>query len=305
MPFVSKAEALLIIPGVLLILAFPLLMGIPVIGYVAETSVLFFTMFLAYRKREWLLAAATLGSLALSISLHGPQMLVMTLWAKAVLPGTVFGAMLAGGATASRSFMITVFVIAAVTLTLFISERHVILGALNSVASWVESGKLFSADKDKELAGWVISTISILKRLMPALMVLAVITQLLLAWIVLLIVIRSLGIYMPKVLSFYYWKMPDYYAFVTGVVILGRLAGTETMKLIADNILIFIGIFYAAFGFSLFEYYLKKIRLSLFLRILFYIGLVFLQLPGLMLAALAGLFDSYFDFRKVRARILG
>jgi len=53
------------------------------------------------------------------------------------------------------------------------------------------------------------------------------------------------------------------------------------------------------------EYYLKKIRLSLFLKVLFYIGIVFLQLPGLLLAALIGIFDSYFDFRKVRARIIG
>jgi len=41
------------------------------------------------------------------------------------------------------------------------------------------------------------------------------------------------------------------------------------------------------------------------LRVFFYIGLIFLQLPGLILAAVVGFIDSYFDFRKVRARIIG
>ncbi|MFH2037360.1 MAG: DUF2232 domain-containing protein, partial [Candidatus Zixiibacteriota bacterium] len=102
-----------------------------------------------------------------------------------------------------------------------------------------------------------------------------------------------------------YWKMPYYYVYLLGFSIIIRLIGDNSMKIVADNMIFFIGFFYAAFGFALFEFYLKKIKLSRFMRILFYVGFIFLQLPGLIFAAIAGLFDSYFDFRKVRAKIIG
>ena len=83
------------------------------------------------------------------------------------------------------------------------------------------------------------------------------------------------------------------------------MVGTDALKMISDNLLFFIGVFYSVFGFSVFEYFLRKIRLTLFLKILFYVGFFFLQLPGLILAAAIGMFDSYFDFRQVKAKILG
>ncbi|UCD93485.1 MAG: DUF2232 domain-containing protein, partial [Candidatus Zixiibacteriota bacterium] len=111
--------------------------------------------------------------------------------------------------------------------------------------------------------------------------------------------------FFPSLGNFVHWKMPYYYVYITGALILLRLVGTELIRVFADNGILYIGFFYAVFGFSVIDYYLKKIRLSLFLKILFYIGFVFLQLPGLLLAAMIGLFDSYFDFRRVRARIIG
>jgi len=95
--------------------------------------------------------------------------------------------------------------------------------------------------------------------------------------------------------------MPYNYIYIVGIMILLRLVGTEQLKVLADNVILFMGFFYALFGFSVFEYYLKKIKLSLFLRIVFYIAF----LPGVVFAVLMGLFDSYFDFRKVRAKIIG
>jgi uncharacterized protein YybS (DUF2232 family) len=119
------------------------------------------------------------------------------------------------------------------------------------------------------------------------------------------VIFRSTGAFIPQFVEFVFWKMPFYFIYPTGLFIFMRLLGTGPIKVAADNCLLFMGVFYAVFGFAVMEYYLRKVRLSLFLRVLFYVGFVFLQVPGLMIAASVGLFDSYFDFRQIRARLIG
>ncbi len=132
-------------------------------------------------------------------------------------------------------------------------------------------------------------------------MILAGVGQLFLGWVGLMLLFRVLGRFQPVLIGFSYWKMPYNYIYIVGATILLRLIGNESMRIVADNALLFMGFFYAVFGLSVFEYYLKKIKLSLLFRIIFYIAF----LPGALFAVFVGLFDSYFDFRKVRARIIG
>ncbi len=291
--------------GILTILAFPVVMGIPVIGYLMETIALFFVILFAFRRRYLFLAVSIFGSLFLAILMYGTDILIISMWAKAIIPGALLGYLIASGMSIQRVFVLSILSITAVVLILFWQEKTVIFQALDKTLSWIEGGLAGTSNQAGEMIELMRQTITVIKRLIPAFMVLSVVSQLFVGWVLLVIFLKAIGEFLPGFVNFYYWKMPDYYLYIIGLTIMMRLIGGELLMVVADNIILLIGFFYAAFGFALFEYYLKKIKLSLFLRVLFYIGFIFLQLPGLILAAAVGLFDSYFDFRNVKARMIG
>jgi len=291
--------------GILTILAFPVVIGIPVIGYLMETIALFFVLLFAFRRQYLFLAISMFGSLLLAILMYGTEILIISMWAKAIIPGALLGYLIAEGLPVSRVFVFSIITIAIIVLILFWQEKTAIFQALDKTLGWIEGGLAGTSNQAGEMMELMTRTVAVIKRLIPAFMILSVVTQLFVGWIMLVIFLKAMGEFFPGFVNFYYWKMPDFYLFIIGMAVVMRLIGGELLEVVADNIILFIGFFYAAFGFALFEYYLKKIKLSLFLRVLFYIGFIFLQLPGLILAALVGLFDSYFDFRNVKARMIG
>ena len=305
MTFWDKIEQVTNPAGILVIWAFPVVIGIPVIGYLMETIALFFVILFSFRRQYLFLAISVAGSLAVAILMYGTGVLIISMWAKAIIPGALLGYFIASGMSISRIFVFSIISIAVIVLMLFWEEKTAIFQALDNVQGWIEGGLAGTSNQAGEMIELMTKTVAIIKRLTPAFMILSVVTQLFVGWVLLVIFLKALGEFFPGFVNFYYWKMPDSYLYVIGAAVLIRLIGGELLEVVADNIILFIGFFYAAFGFALFEYYLNKIKLSLFLRVLFYIGFIFLQLPGLILAAAVGLFDSYFDFRKVKARMIG
>ena len=89
------------------------------------------------------------------------------------------------------------------------------------------------------------------------------------------------------------------------MALVARLINADGVKIAADNILLVLSFFYAVCGLALIEHLLRKLQLPTFIKIIFYFGLLLMQVPGMIIASIAGLFDSYFDFRKVRAHTLG
>ncbi len=308
MPAWQKAEKYFNILGLLLILVFPVVVGIPLVGYLVETAALFSVILFSFRGRQILLALGSMGSILMATTLFGPSLLLIGIWGIIVIPGTVFGRMIAIGALAPRAFLISMVIISLGSLLLFWGERDLIYKALDGVQVWINTGLIgnqSTSNPSSQPSEWVESTIGVIKRLMPALLALSSIAQFFVAVSVLFFILGESGEYVRNFGSFIYWKMPFFCIYLTGLFIFLRLVGTEDMKIVADNLLFFIGIFYSVFGFSVFEYFFRKIRMTVFLKVLFYIGFLFLQLPGLILAAVIGMFDSYFDFRQVRAKILG
>lgn len=300
-----KFERILYFSGLLPVIIFPLTMSIPAVGFIIEMGTIFLMIYYAYRRYYLPLILGGLGSLVLALALYGPGLLVISMWAKAIIPGAVFGRFLGGGVSVPRAFLVGIMLMTIVSLMIFQGEREAIYQVLDGVQKWMQDGLAGGSIAGQEQIDWMLKTVATIKRLTPSLMALSAVGQLFIGWILLILLLKSASEFVPSYANFHYWKMPDFYLFIAGLAIFIRLIGGETIKIVADNILFFIGFFYAAFGFAVFEYFLKKLKLSLFLRILFYIGFIFLQLPGLILAAAVGLFDSYFDFRKVKAKIIG
>lgn len=291
-----------------LLLVFMLTAGIPVIGYLMQISAIMALIFLAVRRRFFLLTFGLIGSLTLAIMLYGFSFTLLGMWGMVIAPALILGGLIVAGTPPSKALLGGIFVSVVVSMTVFWSQKDLIyLSIDNSMEMFVSVLNNMSQESQsgKNLIDEIETIFGTVKRLVPSLIALSGATQLFMGWLGMIVLFRFFGKFLPTLNSFIFWKMPYNFVYLIGAFILLRLIGGETLAIVADNVLLFVGFFYAVFGFSVFEYYLKKTRLSPFLRILFYIGFVFLQLPGLIGAALVGLFDSYFDFRKVRARIIG
>ncbi len=292
----------------LFVLAFPILMMVPLIGYLVQIGAIFSVLLFSYRRMHLMLIVGGIGSLALGWYVYGMSGLLFGSWAVVVLPGALLGRLMDRIGPPSKAFIYGTFFTVGLSLVLFFMMREAIFETIDGLKeSLIVMLDTTSAEASMQarFTEEVAKLTTLMKRLMPSFMALSSVMQLFVGWIALTVVLKSLGHYSPTFRHFVYWKMPYYYFYIVGGLFVMRLLGTETMKVTADNGLLFIGFFYAVFGFSLMEYYLKKIRLSTLLKVLFYVGFLFLQIPGLILAALIGFFDSYFDFRKVKARVIG
>ena len=307
-PRLRKFEFHISMAGLFLTMIFLLMYPIPVLGYLVQIGAIFSVIYFAFRRRNLLLGIAGLGSLLIGGFIIGLSPVLVAAWAGIVIPGAVLGRLMAVGGTPSRAFGLGMIFSAGIAVVFFLIEREAIFAGIDDfrkATMLLVSNLDVHAVSRERLIDSFSTLFTIIKRLLPSFMALSAVTQLFLGWVLLIVLLRALGEFFPSLGNFVHWKMPYYYVYVTGALILLRLVGTELIRIFADNGILYVGFFYAVFGFSVIEYYLKKIRLSLFLKILFYIGFVFLQLPGLLLAAMIGLFDSYFDFRRVRARIIG
>jgi len=111
--------------------------------------------------------------------------------------------------------------------------------------------------------------------------------------------------YFPGFGPFTYWKMPEKWLYLAGTVLIIRMVASGAVQIAADNAVFILAVIYAVCGLALIEHLLRRLRLPVLVRVVFYIGLTFMHIPGLVVTSVAGLFDSYFDFRKVRAHTLG
>jgi uncharacterized protein YybS (DUF2232 family) len=95
------------------------------------------------------------------------------------------------------------------------------------------------------------------------------------------------------------WKAPFGLTPVLIVAILGLQFGGETINLVAINVLATLSIFYCVTGLSFLEYFLKRLKMPLWLKVVLYIVFVLSGLIGYFGAALLGFIDSFADWRKV------
>ncbi|MFQ6008511.1 MAG: DUF2232 domain-containing protein, partial [Candidatus Zixiibacteriota bacterium] len=101
---------------------------------------------------------------------------------------------------------------------------------------------------------------------------------------------------------FIYWKVPFGLTLPLIITILMRLLGGEQLKIIADNVLVILSVYYCIAGLAFMEYHLRKLHLSRLMKVLFYILLFLTQLAGFFIAVLIGFIDSYADWRQIKTR---
>lgn len=98
-------------------------------------------------------------------------------------------------------------------------------------------------------------------------------------------------------LSFTRWKMPRPVVLVLLAAALVHLVGSAGPRLIADNVLLGLLIFYSVTGFAALEYVFQARRAPIWIRIVVYIVIALTHLYGLAAIALVGVIDSLFGWR--------
>jgi len=111
---------------------------------------------------------------------------------------------------------------------------------------------------------------------------------------------RLLSLPKPDPLPVKLWSPPEKLVFVLIIALAAILPGREPWNVIGANLLIVTVAIYVAGGASITEFFLEKFRVPLFLRLVIYM-LVIIQPFFLSMVAGFGLFDLWFDFRKIRA----
>jgi len=285
------------------LLVFLIVSGIPVVGYLAQVAAIFSILYFVFEGMLLFALLGGIGSLVMALFFYGFNPILIGIWAQIIIPGAVLGRMMAVGKTPPKAFLISMLSLIVITLGIFLLEKDTIFGAIDQSKEMATNlmGGMSAGAGGVRMSESISQMFDTFRRLTPSLLILSGIGQLFLGWVGLMLILKMLGRFQPVLIGFAYWKMPYNYIYIVGITILLRMIGNESIRIVADNAILFMAFFYAVFGLSVFEYYLKKIKLSLLLRIIFYIAF----LPGALFAIFIGLFDSYFDFRKVRARIIG
>ena len=117
--------------------------------------------------------------------------------------------------------------------------------------------------------------------------------------------IRKEGGFCRELRDFVLWKLGVASMILLAVALVFWVIGIEGTMPFADNLLFILGVSYMVVGLAVIEYYLKRRRIHAALRIAFYVMLFLSGWIGGLLAAVLGLVDSHFDFRRVRAQQIG
>jgi uncharacterized protein YybS (DUF2232 family) len=117
--------------------------------------------------------------------------------------------------------------------------------------------------------------------------------------------VRASGIFARPVPEFSLWKIPEWLMIPLGMAVILVLTNETVLVIIGWNTLLFLAILYSICGLSLVEYALRSRRFPGSVKVAVYLFLFLTQLVAGILLPLVALFDSKFDFRKIRAKQLG
>ncbi|MCP4566148.1 MAG: DUF2232 domain-containing protein [FCB group bacterium] len=310
-----KPGKLVISSGVFLAVTLPYWVVIPAAGYLLEVILAVILIWGAVENHlKVLIGACAIGLIvgALPGPAVLPFVLFFPLWLKAILPAIMLGLLIIRGWRAGNSFVLVAVAIAGFVMItygqgveLFDQQIDLMGESIKSMITGTLTSQGYSSEVIVDTADKLAYMAGLLKRLLPGLLIMSGIGQLFVSFVAVEWYFTRRDSYFPGFGPFIYWKIPEKLLYFLGLVLIARLINDGVVKMAADNILFILSFFYAVCGLSLIEHLLRRLQLPMFMKIIFYFGLFLMQLPGLVAASIIGLFDSYFDFRKVKAHTLG
>lgn len=136
-------------------------------------------------------------------------------------------------------------------------------------------------------------------RLMPGIFFTLFVSLVFFAYLVAASVSSYFGAVVPRMNPLYLWKAGEIWLIPLGLGLLLVLLGGNLPKIIGENLLVFMVHFFAFFGICVVDFYFKKIKVHLLVRLLIYLFILVAVVVAIPLLAVLGLVDSRFDFRKI------
>lgn len=301
--------------GILLLATLSLWENIPGASYAIELIVAALVIAAAIELRAAIMTTAAIVGLIIGIALSSsllPLPVFLPIWARVFLPPLALGALVAQGRSAGRSFLAAAILSGLTMILLYIpavdlidKQMETLHAQIGQMMNTSLTGQGYSVDVINEVMDKLAYATFLIKRLMPGILVMSTVAQLFIAFMMVQWYYTRRDSFFPGFGPYIYWKAPETVLYLVGAVALVRLTTSGIWQIGADNLFFVLALWYGVCGLALIEHVLRKLRLPLFIKIIFYVGLVLMQVPGLIFASAAGLFDSYFDFRKVKAHTLG
>ncbi|UCD63314.1 MAG: DUF2232 domain-containing protein [Candidatus Zixiibacteriota bacterium] len=264
---------------------------------------------LALNRRNTLLWVGGIAAFVTAYMLSGAAGLwnLLTGWSMLLFAGVIMGRLTLMGRSQHRIYLIGLVVVSVFAVAHYLPYWQPMMTALGEFISdqfaqarenLVAMG--YGADAVRENLGDSERMSLALVKLVPSMTVLAAILPFSLGYLVFNYRLRGKGYFGPPLAPFIHWKIPFGVTPLLIVAILMRILGSGAVAQAADNLLLFLSLFYCLAGLALVEFYLRKLNLVRALKIAFYIFLFLTQLIGFFVAALLGFIDSFVDWRKVQ-----
>jgi hypothetical protein len=262
---------------------------------------------LSFEGRTAMLLVAGLIAMVLSLAVSGFTSVWMTTigWAVLISAGLVVGRMTLDRRGPGRVYIVGVVAVAVLSLVQWLPSLADVLSvsqaSLSTMAESARPGLLASGytveQTDRLLADFA-GMLQAVLRLMPAALIMGVIGQFTLGYFLFSRWLSARDA-SHQLAVFSQWKMPFMFTPILMLAIVLRLLGGDDIRLVADNSLAILAVFYCATGLALVEFVLKRARTTRFVKILFYVLLFFTQILGFMVTAVLGFVDSFVDWRKL------
>lgn len=263
---------------------------------------------LTYRGKGRLLWLSALTAAALGLFLTGfnQAWTFINSWLMIILVGFITGRRVTAGMGNLKIYLTGLGIIVFFNLVLYVPQwpemMKTMTGAAAEAAANIKSYML-SGGYDRSLADEYAlnleKMLGMMTRLIPVSMIMGTVVQYSIGFMLFFMRVVERGMLKNELPNFYRWKMPFAFMPVVIVTILVRLLGGEVLQLVADNALLMLAIYYCLTGLALSEYFMNKMKVSLTVRIVFYIFLILSNLYGFFIMALLGFIDSFKDWRKV------
>ncbi|HHY45896.1 MAG TPA: YybS family protein [Firmicutes bacterium] len=147
--------------------------------------------------------------------------------------------------------------------------------------------------------------IEIAKISLPAILFLAVIMLSVINYLISAAVLRKLRYEIPQLPRFSMWQIPWYWGwgYIAGgaMTVLGQAYGRDIIFRIGFNLVAIFSYVFLIQGLSVAWYFMDRYKVSSPLRYLLTFFMMFTRLIS-QVVVWAGLFDGWFDFRKIRSR---
>ncbi|HWR81854.1 MAG TPA: DUF2232 domain-containing protein [Candidatus Deferrimicrobium sp.] len=279
------------------------------VSYVLAVALYFGIARLAFERHTGLLWTSVLGGVIVAFLAAGPPGLwaILTGWGMLLLAGAATGRLTRAACRPSQVYLLGVSIVAVffTMQSLLVWREFASLApqAAESFAIQWEgflTGLGYGPDVIRSYLDQARQVFDLFVRLFPAATVLGALMQFSIGYVYF---VRWANRREPSLachVAFKSWRVPFGVATLLLSAVAARMLGGETLRLVADNLLLVLAVYYGIAGLALTEYLMIRLHVSALMKALFYLLLFLTQLVGFVGVALLGFVDSFFNLRTVR-----